>query len=77
MAEWIPWSQARSPAEGIKQVLIGETTMILCRFNSKINNNYSPKWRWVVVLLATDPKVNNCFRIYLNSEIIEHKNDGF
>ena len=24
-------------------------------------------------LLATDTEVNNCFSIYLNSEIIEHK----
>ena len=28
-------------------------------------------------LLATDTEVNNCFSIYLNSEIIEHKNDDF
>ena len=43
----------------------------------RINNNYSPKWRWVVVViyrtakqwgkyprLATDTEVNNCFSIY-------------
>ena len=42
-----------------------------------INNNYSPKWRWLVVifteaakrrgkypLLATDAEVNNCFSMY-------------
>ena len=39
MAEWIPWSQARSYAEGISKFLIGETTMILCRFNSKTKIN--------------------------------------
>ena len=27
--------------------------------------------------LATDTEVNNCFSIYQNSEIIEHKNDDF
>ena len=55
-----------------------------------INNNYSPKWRWLVLdiywtakqwgkypRLATDTEVNNCFSIYKNSEIIEHKNDDF
>ena len=43
----------------------------------EINNNYSPKWRWLVVdlyrgreaeryisLLPTDTEVNNCFSIY-------------
>ena len=40
-----------------------------------LNNNYSPKWRWLVVFtkaakrrgkysLATDTEVNNCFSIY-------------
>ena len=40
-----------------------------------IYNNYSPKWRWVVYILATDTEVNNRFSI--NSEIIEHKNYDF
>ena len=57
---------------------------------SRINNNYSPKWRWLVMdiyrtakhwgkypRLVNDTEVNNCFSIYYNSEIIEHKNDDF
>ena len=46
-------------------------------------NNYSAKWRWLVVdiywaekrrgkypSLATDTEVNSCFSIYSDSEII-------
>ena len=46
-------------------------------FSSQIINNYSPKWRWLVVdiyraakrrgkypTLATDTEVNSCFSIY-------------
>ena len=47
----------------------------LLRFPNMVNNNYSPKWRWLVFteaakwrgkhpLLATDTEVNNCFSIY-------------
>ena len=56
----------------------------------RLHNNCSPKWRWLVVVIyratkqrgkypppATDTEVNNCFSIYQNSEIIEHKNDDF
>ena len=32
-----------------------------------------PRSGAVNILLATDAEVNNCFSIYYNSEIIEHK----
>ena len=52
-------------------------------FHIWIFNNYSPKWRWLVVdiyqaaeqrgkypTLAADTEVNSCFSIYQNREII-------
>ena len=56
---------------------------------TEINNNYLLRWRWIVMVyraakrqgiytpLATNTEVNNCFSIFKNIEIIEHKRDGF
>ena len=56
---------------------------------TEINNNYLLRWRWLVTNyraarrqgiytpLATNAEVNNCFSIFKNIEIIEHKKRWF
>ena len=36
----------------------------ILELKGKINNDYSPQWRWLGVKVANDNEVNNCFSIY-------------
>ena len=79
---WKTWMEKKWPPPtngssdtSVERAITSLTSLIASIKNSRhgIFNNYSPKWRWIVVdkypPLFTDTEVNNCFSIYHTSWI--------